>query len=77
MAAAVGTRVGVLASGTTRYDEWSVQGEGALVFQHAVPCSPCGLQVCKVEGHPCLSEIGAKEVANAVTSALEVSARAS
>lgn len=73
LAAAVGARVGVVASGTTHYEEWRVQSEDALIFQHAVPCSPCHLRVCPVPGHPCLAGIGAEEVVRAVSSALEVS----
>jgi heptosyltransferase-2 len=49
--------VWVLWSGTADSSLWAPRGPFVRIFEHNVPCAPCSLKVCPVEGHPCLSEI--------------------
>ena len=63
-----------LYSGTNRFEQWKPLAERALIVRHAVPCSPCELELCNVPGHPCMSQITAGEVANALARALEMNA---
>jgi ADP-heptose:LPS heptosyltransferase len=57
IAAALGIPTLFLYSGTNVYEQWKPVVENAQVLRHPVPCSPCGLEVCNVPGHPCLSKI--------------------
>ena len=51
-----------LFSGTNSFDQWKSLAESAHFLRHAVPCSPCHRTQCPVEGHPCMSGIGAEDV---------------
>ena len=60
LAAAVGTPVVSIMSGTNSTRRWSPDYQRALV--HSVPCAPCRLTQCSVSGHPCLREIAPEAV---------------
>jgi ADP-heptose:LPS heptosyltransferase len=62
LAQALGVPTVVIASGTNEYEKWGIWREPLRVAKHAVSCSPCHLKNCKVENHPCMSEITADEV---------------
>ncbi len=66
IAAALGVPTVFLYSGTNAFDQWKPLAENARVLRHPVPCSPCGLEVCNVKGHPCMSEIKLEEVIRAL-----------
>ncbi len=66
LAAALGVRTIFLYSGTNLFEQWRPLAEEATVLRRPVPCSPCGLSVCNVPGHPCLSEISPGEVISAL-----------
>lgn len=66
LAQAVGTPCVILASGTNRYEDWGLWREPLQAFYHDVPCAPCYLSVCKVKGHPCMSNISVEDVLTAV-----------
>ena len=72
IAQAVGIPVVVVASGTNEYEKWGVWCEQTSVLKHDVPCAPCHLQYCKVQGHPCMSEISVEEVSEAARKLAEV-----
>jgi ADP-heptose:LPS heptosyltransferase len=63
MAASCGVETLFLFSGTNVFDEWKALEESAYHLRHAVPCSPCHLTECHVNGHPCMSGIEASAVA--------------
>jgi ADP-heptose:LPS heptosyltransferase len=56
IAAAQGLEILLLVSGTNDIRLWHPWTERLNLLQHEVPCSPCGLGVCPVEGHPCVEE---------------------
>ncbi len=62
IAQALGIPVIVIASGTNEYEKWGVWADTCRILKHEVPCSPCHLQFCNVEGHPCMSEISTDQV---------------
>jgi heptosyltransferase-2 len=62
IAQALGIPAVVVASGTNEYEKWGIRSKPSRILKHAVPCSPCHLRDCNVEGHPCLSEISVDEV---------------
>ena len=62
IAQALGIPAVVVASGTNEYEKWGIWREPSKIAKHAVPCSPCHLRNCNVEGHPCMSEIKVDEV---------------
>ncbi len=66
LAQAVGVPSVILASGTNLYENWGLWREPLRVFYHDVPCAPCYLPDCGVEGHPCMSSIAVEEVLEAV-----------
>ncbi|MBN2473484.1 MAG: glycosyltransferase family 9 protein [Pirellulales bacterium] len=55
LAAAVGTAVVVLFSGTNHARQWRPAGERVTVLRHAVACSPCHRERCPRAEHPCMS----------------------
>ncbi len=57
IAAALGVPAIFLFSGTNRLEQWKPLSESAVILSHPVPCSPCGLEVCPIKGHPCMSGI--------------------
>ena len=64
----------ILASGTNEYHKWGIWHKSSRILSHSVPCAPCHLSVCIVEGHPCMSQIKVHEVLNAVNELTKVSA---
>lgn len=66
IAAALGVPCVFLYSGTNAFEQWKPLSESAVILRHAVPCSPCHLEVCKVPGHPCMSEIRPEAVLQAL-----------
>lgn len=65
LSALLGTPTVVVFSGTCRPEEWAPRGERVAILSHDVPCAPCALRVCNVEGHPCLSRIEPAQVVEA------------
>jgi heptosyltransferase-2 len=66
IAQALGIPAVVIASGTNEYARWGIWAKPSRILKHGVPCSPCHLRDCNVEGHPCMSEISVEEVYRAV-----------
>ncbi len=66
LAAAVGTPVVVLFSGTNEVQQWRPEGAAVRVLRAAAPCSPCHREVCPVVGHPCMRSLSPMSVAEAV-----------
>ena len=66
IAQALGIPAVVIASGTNEYEKWGIWTEPSKVLKHEVPCSPCHLRDCNVEGHPCMSQISADQVSEAM-----------
>ena len=64
----LGTPTLFLYSGTNHYESWKPLPENARVLRHSVSCSPCGLRICPVKGHPCMEGIEPDKV---VLTALE------
>lgn len=62
IAQALGIPAVVIASGTNEYEKWGIWREPFKIAKHTVPCSPCHLRNCNVEGHPCMSKIKVDEV---------------
>lgn len=62
LASALGVPTVFLWSGTNDFEQWKPLSESARVLKQDVPCSPCGLEVCNVPGHPCLSGISVEAV---------------
>lgn len=67
IASALGKPVWVLWSGTASSAEWRPRGGPVELFEHAVPCAPCGLALCPVPGHPCMTNISVDTVSAALT----------
>jgi ADP-heptose:LPS heptosyltransferase len=57
IAAAQGLEILLLVSGTNDIRLWHPWTDRSSHLQHEVPCSPCGLENCPVEGHPCVEQI--------------------
>ncbi len=70
LAAAVGTPVLSLFSGTNLASQWRPWGPLALVLHQPVPCSPCFRHRCPWREHPCMSGITPQQVAQAVSELL-------
>lgn len=66
LAAAVGTPVVALFSGTNNPAQWQPQGRRVTVLRHEVACSPCHRECCPVADHPCMSGLRPEVVAAAV-----------
>ena len=66
LAHALGIPAVVIASGTNKYEQWGIWNPPSKIVKHSVPCSPCHLNRCNVDGHPCLSRISSEEVFEAV-----------
>ena len=62
IAQALGIPAVVIASGQNEYDKWGIWTEPSRILKHQVPCSPCHLRYCNVEGHPCMSRISVEGV---------------
>ena len=55
LAAAVGTPVVALFSGTNNPSQWRPPGDRVTVLRHPVACSPCHRERCPLAGHPCMN----------------------
>lgn len=70
IAAAQGLEIILLASGTNDTRFWYPWTERLSLLQHAVPCAPCELPVCPVEGHPCMEMVTVDQVFDAFQAVL-------
>lgn len=67
LAAAVGTPVVSLYAPTVPAERWAPwRVRHVLLGDHRVPCAGCRSRTCPVPGHPCLDELPARIVADAV-----------
>jgi len=66
LAAAVGTPVVVLFSGTNNPRQWQPCGDDVTVLRHAVECSPCHRRRCPRRDHPCMRGLTPRRAAEAV-----------
>ena len=57
IAAAQGLEILLAVSGTNDIRLWHPWTERLHLLQYEVPCSPCGVEICPVEGHPCVEQI--------------------
>lgn len=71
LAAAVGTAVIVLFSGTNSVEQWQPRGRNVRTLRANVPCSPCHLKACPVAGHRCMRGILPDHVIHALNQSLE------
>jgi ADP-heptose:LPS heptosyltransferase len=55
LAAAVGTRCLAIFSQREISCRWEPMGDGHEIIRHPVPCQGCGLAVCNMPGHPCMT----------------------
>ncbi|MBN2295510.1 MAG: glycosyltransferase family 9 protein [Pirellulales bacterium] len=65
LAAAVGTPVVALFSGTNNHRQWQPCGPDVVVLRHPVDCSPCHRHQCPLAGHPCMHKLEPASVARA------------
>jgi ADP-heptose:LPS heptosyltransferase len=65
LAAAMGTPVLSLFSGTDEVGRWAPWGGKVRVIQNSVPCSPCNLAVCPFDNQ-CMRLLGLEEAAEAM-----------
>jgi len=70
IAAAVGTPVVSLYSGTNQVEQWGPQGQKVAVIQKKTVCSPCELTVCPL-GNECMNLIQVEEVLDLVSVSLQ------
>jgi ADP-heptose:LPS heptosyltransferase len=70
IAAAQGLEIILLVSGTNDIHLWHPWTERLSLLQHEVPCSPCGVETCPVEDHPCVEQITVDQAYNAFLSVL-------
>lgn len=70
MAAAVGTPVISLYSGTNLADQWAPRGPQVTVLQKKTPCSPCELRDCPI-GNECMKKIEVNEIVEAAKNYLK------
>lgn len=54
LAAALGTPVVALFSGTNDPDQWQPRGSAVVVLRHDTNCAPCHRQRCARPDHPCM-----------------------
>lgn len=66
VAAAAGTNVVVLFSGTNDPDQWRPWGERVRVVRHDVACAPCFAKRCPLAKHACMQELTPSDVLTAV-----------
>ncbi len=71
LAAAVGTAVIALFSGTNSVEQWQPRGRSVRVLRADVPCSPCHLKACPVAGHRCMRGVLPDHVIHALNQSLE------
>ncbi|MHC4179243.1 MAG: glycosyltransferase family 9 protein [Planctomycetota bacterium] len=70
LAAAVGTPVVVMFSGTNSPLQWQPCGEQVTVIRHEVGCQPCHRERCPRAGHPCMKLLRPRWVAAEVSGLL-------
>lgn len=70
LAAALGTPVVVLFSGTNHAAQWQPRGPRVVVVRHEVACSPCHRRQCPWAEHPCMTRITPEQVLRAAKDAL-------
>ena len=70
IAAAQGLEIILLVSGTNDIRLWYPWTDRLNLLQYEVPCSPCGLDICPVEGHPCVEKITVDQALKAFLSVL-------
>ncbi len=70
LAAAVGTPVVALFSGTNSIQQWQPRGASVSTLHCHVACSPCHRRACPVVGHPCMRGIQPGEVVATLASLL-------
>ncbi len=70
IAAAQGLEIILLASGTNDMRVWYPWTERLSLLQHEVPCAPCELPACPIEGHPCMEMITVDQTFDAFQSVL-------
>jgi lipopolysaccharide heptosyltransferase II len=66
LAAATGTTVVVLFSGTGEARQWRPWGDKVHVVSHDVACAPCYCKRCPLASHPCMTEITPQRVVDAL-----------
>ena len=62
LAAAVGTPVVVLFSGTNNPQQWQSTGRQVAVVRESVECSPCHRERCPRANHPCMTRLKPQQV---------------
>ena len=72
LAAAVGTPVVVLFSGTNRRQQWAPSGRHVSVAQNPVACSPCHRQHCPLPDHPCMAGLTPQRALAAIHRSLKI-----
>jgi len=65
LAAAVGTPVVALFSGTNQPDQWQPRGSPVVVLRNPVACSPCHRHHCPQPDHPCMNGLDPRLVLTA------------
>jgi len=71
LANAVGTPIVAVFAARSQPGIWFPHGQEAGVFYRDVPCAGCGLDVCTVAGHICMSDIRATDVAQRACEVLD------
>jgi ADP-heptose:LPS heptosyltransferase len=66
LAAAVGTSVVVLFSGTNSLEQWRPWGERVRVVRQPTSCSPCHQEACPLAEHPCMTGLRPSAVLMAI-----------
>ncbi len=66
LAAAVGTPVVALFSGTNQPAQWQPRGSRVVVIRQPVACGPCHRQCCPRADHPCMTRLEPSTVLTAV-----------
>ena len=46
--------------------QWTPLGEGHQVLRHSVSCAGCGLRVCPIPDHPCMTGLSVEQVWSAI-----------
>lgn len=62
LAAAVGTTVVALFSGTNSVEQWQPRGRSVRTLRASVPCSPCHQKTCPLASHRCMRDIPPEDV---------------
>jgi heptosyltransferase-2 len=70
LASALGVPAVFLYSGTNRFEEWRPLASNARVLRHPVPCAPCALEECPIQGHPCMTAISPDDTVRLLAEAL-------